>query len=329
MQNFGHFIKSILQNEKLSIVDVGATGGPELHWRKWEELCFFYTFDPDPRATTWECSFKNHPFGLWSHPCTKALYLASYSPASSLFKPNQEMLSSFHVHSAMQEVGIQTIELETLDRTLSGQTVDFIKIDAEGAELEILKGGQESLTSCLGVQLEALFCQLRHNAPTFADLDSFIRNFGFQLFQIQREHWIRKNGVSTFESAPQLIWGNVLYLLPKKSFLERLKKSSNPQPLFAKFILILLAYNLYDYAYELCDEVNLEEAKPLKQALSALSVSKKHVFYLLLSLLVGLGKYAYASKQSKQHRLNYINRKMRQLGNACLYLARNGFSLYD
>jgi Methyltransferase FkbM domain len=331
MRDIGHFIKSILQDEKLVIADVGATGGPEVRWKKWENLCFFYTFDPDVRAKPWSCPSKNYPIGLWSHRCTQTLHLASYPPASSLFRPNQELISPFSARSAMQEVGTRSIELDTLDHTLAGRIVDFIKIDAEGAELEILKGAKETLCSkSLGLQLEALFCPIRHNVPIFADLDSFIRNFDFQLFQIQREHWIRKNNVSTFESAPQLIWGNVLYLLSKKSFLKRLQKSPDPQHLFAKYILIVLAYNLYDYAYELCEEVNLEEAKKLKEALGLLSASKREVFKLMLSLSAGVGKYALAfSKKSKKHRLSYIIRKVRQLGSVCLYLGKNDFALYD
>jgi hypothetical protein len=331
MHALRHFIQSLLQEEKLSIADVGASGGAELRWRPWEKLCFFSTFDPDPRSTPWSSPSKNYPIGLWSYRCTQALHLASYPPASSLFKPNVELTSAFNTHGAMQQVGTRKIELDTMDRILGGQGVDFIKIDAEGAELEILKGAQKTLSSdCLGVQLEAFFCQLRHNAPTFSDLDVFIRLFDFELFQIQREHWLRKNNISTFGSTPQLIWGNVLYLLCKKAFLKKLKESPNPSHLFAKYILILFAYNLYDYAYEVCDAVPLEEAGELKRLLAQLPSPKKEALPLILSLLVGGGKYLCAfSKKSKKERLNYLHRKIRQLGTLCLYLGKNDYALYD
>lgn len=324
-------LKSILPNEKLCIADVGAAGGPELRWKPWEAFCFFYTFDPDPRTKQWSCPSRNYPTGLWSHPCTQTLHLASYPPASSLFKPNTDWLSSFPTSKAMQETGLCSIELEALDRVLADQKVDFLKIDAEGAELEILKGAQEKIShECLGLQLEALFCPIRHNAPTFADLDIFVRNFDFQLFQIQREHWIRNNHIASYESAPQLIWGNVLYLLPKKAFLSRLKASPNPTALFGKYMVILFAYHLYDYAFEVCEAVELEEAEAVKNWLRALGDRKESFFDLILSLSVGAGKYALSfSRQSKQHRLNYLKRKMRQLGHACLYISKNDFALYD
>jgi hypothetical protein len=328
MPELGNFLKSLLQEQKLNLVDVGATGGPELRWKKWQDLCFFHTFDPDPRADPWNGSSKNYPIGLWSHKCSQTLHLASYPPASSLFLPNQEWTGSFSVN--IESVGTRRIDLCTMDSLLRNQIIDFIKIDAEGAELEILKGGQTTLNSCLGFQLEVLFCPIRHNAPTFADLDSFVRNYDFQLFQIQREHWLRKNKIAFFESTPQLIWGNVLYLIPKKIFLSRLKQNPQPGILFAKYMLILFAYNLYDYAYELCEEVPLEEGSQLKHLLSKLSTSKKELLKLLLSLAAGGGKYAWAfTKKKKQDRLSYLRRKVRQLGKACLYFGRNDFAIYD
>ena len=324
-------IQSLLGEEKLNIVDVGSTGGPELRWRKWENACFFYTFDPDPRAQSWSSTSKNFPVGLWSHRCSQTIHLASYPPASSLFKPNQEFLSAFSVQSAMQEVGTKKIELHTLDQILNGHPIDFLKIDAEGAELEILKGATHTLNQqCLGMQLEALFCPIRQNAPSFNDLDTFAKNFDLQLFHIQREHWMRKNKISAYVSNPQLIWGNVLYLLPKRIFLKKLKQSDNPKLLLGKYLLILLAYNLFDYAYELCEEVSFEETEKLKEVLQGLSLSKKEVVKLVFSLLVGAGKYGLCfSTKSKQNRLSYLKRKVRDLGTLCLYLGKNDFALYD
>jgi hypothetical protein len=122
----------------------------------------------------------------------------------------------------------------------------------------------------------------------------------------------------------------VLYLLPKKSFLKRLAQSSNPRYLFGKYILILLAYHLYDYAYELCEEADLEAAHELKKLLHTLSISKKQLMRLIVSLFIGAGKYALAfSKKTRQHRLDYLVRKTRQIGNACLYLGKNEYALYD
>lgn len=326
------FLKSLFLERKLSIVDVGATGGPEVRWKKWSDLCFFHTFDPDPRAQPWSSCSKNYPIGLWSRQCTKMLNLTAYPPATSLFKHNHEALQVFQNHAQLEVVGKKRIKLDTLDQCLEGHSVDFIKIDAEGAELEILKGSEKILrTQCLGLQLETCFFPLHKKAPTFSELDLFVRAFDFQLFQLEREHWVRKNRILTFDSAPQLIWGNALFLLSKTTFLKRLETSPDPETLFLKYIVILLAYHLYDYAYELCEELSLEIAKELKKELRSLSPSKgRYLTQLILSLVVGGGKYALCfSNKRKQHRLCYLKRKVRELGHACLYLGKNDYALYD
>jgi FkbM family methyltransferase len=172
MQEIVTLILSTLKGEKLYIADVGAAGGPEPHWSLWERGCFFYTFDPDPRVTPWSGSCQNFPIGLWSHKCTQQLHLAAYPQATSLFKPNFAFLDSFAASAYLKEIGTRSIELNGLDTVLSGKSLDFLKVDAEGAELEILKGAMKALSNqCLGLQLEALFSPIRQNAPTFSDLE--------------------------------------------------------------------------------------------------------------------------------------------------------------
>jgi hypothetical protein len=166
--------------------------------------------------------------------------------------------------------------------------------------------------------------------PPLVISNLFLRNFDFQLFHIQREHWLRKNDIATFDSAPQLIWGNVVFLLSKQAFLKRLKVSSNRETLFAKYLLIAMAYRLYDYAYELCEEVDLPISAPFLKALSSFKISKKELVRLLFSLLAGFGRYTLSfSASSKQNRSAYLIRKARKFGQACLHLSRNHFAFYD
>ncbi len=322
---------TLLEQERLCVADVGGAGGPEPQWKGWENLCFFYTFDPDPRAQPWSTPSQNFPIGLWSQKSTQPIHLTAYPPASSLFKADSEVVETFQLNHLFKEIGTRNVKLDTVDKVLAEHRVDFLKIDAEGAELEILKGATRVLTQqCLGLQVEALFSPLRRNAPLFSELDTYVRYFDFELFQLQREHWIRKNRISTYDSTPQLIWGNVLYLLPKKLFLKRLKESATPEKLFAKYILILLAYKLYDYAYELCEAFSSPHSEKIKELLCSLPQSKKALLPLFLSLLTGSTKYLLSfSPSSKADRRHYLKRKLRELGKTCLYLAKNDFALYD
>ena len=91
--------KRLLGEEKISLVDVGATGNPKGVWREAEPFSRFVLFDPDPRA---ELDTKKNavifPIGLWSSSATQKLHLATNPEASSLFEFNIPLLGQFKTH---------------------------------------------------------------------------------------------------------------------------------------------------------------------------------------------------------------------------------------
>lgn len=60
----------------------------------------------------------------------------------------------------------------------------FLKLDVQGAELDILKGGNESLARAELVQLEVPFASYNEGAPTAADVIAFMDLRGFVLFDV-------------------------------------------------------------------------------------------------------------------------------------------------
>ena len=53
--------------------------------------------------------------------------------------------------------------------------VDFIKLDTQGSELDILHGAGSLLDNCSGLQLEVMFSPLYEGQPLFADVDAYLR----------------------------------------------------------------------------------------------------------------------------------------------------------
>ncbi|MBS0623577.1 MAG: hypothetical protein JSS62_03045 [Verrucomicrobia bacterium] len=92
-----------------------------------------------------------------------------------------------------------------------------------------------------------------------------------------------------------------------------------------------MSYRLYDYAYEICEEVMSEELKDFQQLLEKLAQPRLgHVLSLIGSFLVGLSQYMLIfNKNAKRHKACYLRRKLRQLGASCFYVSKNNYALYD
>jgi FkbM family methyltransferase len=77
-----------------------------------------------------------------------------------------------------------TLPMRTLDDVAEPKSPTFLKIDAQGAELEILKGGSKTLEACEIVQLETALLPYNEGAPTAAEVVSFMDQRGFAIFDV-------------------------------------------------------------------------------------------------------------------------------------------------
>ncbi|MEP6614287.1 MAG: FkbM family methyltransferase [Mucilaginibacter sp.] len=82
---------------------------------------------------------------------------------------------------------VETRNLTPLDKLLENSPFakpDFIKIDTQGYELEILKGGEKTLAHAEFVLLEVSFLDIYINCPLITDTVSFMKQRGFVVYDI-------------------------------------------------------------------------------------------------------------------------------------------------
>jgi hypothetical protein len=77
-------------------------------------------------------------------------------------------------------------DCRTLDYTIKDLglpfSFDFIKVDAQGAEYEILRGAENFLThSCIGLHLELFNIPLYKEIKLLPEVAEYLRGFGFSL----------------------------------------------------------------------------------------------------------------------------------------------------
>lgn len=86
----------------------------------------------------------------------------------------------------------ERVTLDTIDNLIRElPTPDFIKIDVEGYQLEVLRGGEH----CLRTHAPLLIAELKDvgetNRAIFGEIEDYVSDLGYQLYEI-RKHSIRR-----------------------------------------------------------------------------------------------------------------------------------------
>jgi FkbM family methyltransferase len=317
-------IAEMLTKSPLIVADVGAAGGVDPRWQSLRGLVRFLAFEPRSDEVFVDPTIKRFSTALGDRKGSRALHVTRYSQSSSLYPLNYDLLNDFMVRAHFELLRVESVEVNTLDNCLAtapGDWPDFLKVDVEGAELEVLRGSEAILKkTALGIRTEVSFAPRHVGAALFGDVDSFLRQRGYTLFVLNRELMIRDQRFHTPISQPQCVWGDALYFLTRRAFFERLQSTPPDQRaiLTVKFVTMLCAHGAYDYAAEVVaasrDSGIIEPliGNELTQAIR-LSVKGarpyfcKGVFGLLFSLIVWL--ISLPSAKSRSLARAYVRRR--------------------
>jgi FkbM family methyltransferase len=104
--------------------------------------------------------------------------------------------SVFEETSPYPRVDVQktTRTLDTLLSLRPYPPIDMLKLDVQGSELEVLKGGTRALEKAHAVLLEASLVPVNAGCPPFSEVVGFLSNCGFRLFDFCSQVR-RKDGV--------------------------------------------------------------------------------------------------------------------------------------
>lgn len=100
---------------------------------------------------------------------------------NGLFKENSS--------APFQSVPVRT---ETLDKVCKGILYDFIKLDCQGAEVSILRGGANTLKGAKLIQLEVQIQDYNEGAPRIGDVIAEMSVLGFRVYDIVDFHYSSK-----------------------------------------------------------------------------------------------------------------------------------------
>ena len=135
-----------------------------------------------------------------------------------------------------------------------------MKIDTEGSELDILKGGEKILENILGLVVEINFFDFHKNQVKFEEIKNFLSNKKIELIDFTRTvKWERHN----HRHHGQIQVADTLFLRSPENLLLKYNAKSIDLDVVRFYVTILIVYNRSDYINFLLKKMNSEEKKVL------------------------------------------------------------------
>ena len=275
MSNLPKLLQEYLKANPLTLLDIGALGGVKEPWLKLNQYLHVLSFEPQEESSATK-SFEMDSVALFNTQSSSQLYITKRRDSSSLLEPNREVLDRYGNGESFTIVDKISVQTDTLDNQVQKHGInfiDFIKLDTQGSELQILQKSEQVLaTSVFGVEVEVNFIERYKKQGFFTDVDILLKNAGFELFDIQRRYHKRKDGISLGKSRGQLTHGTALYFRTQESALHIINKHSSAkrESLIAHFILCTLVYGYNDFAAEILKRHKESLSDPLTQSLENL-----------------------------------------------------------
>lgn len=195
------------------IIDVGANrGGTALRYLEFSENVEIHCFEPTPahleilRGRFVESPRVHvHEYGLGSKPSTMLMHINRMQDTNSLLESTRIGATS---DKSCETVDKVEVEIRTLDdecRRLGLDSIDLLKLDVQGYELEVLRGASGLLNrrKIRLVYTETYFKPQYHNQPLFWEIGSYLSGFGFSLVDFY----------DLYYNEEQVLWGDAIFSL--------------------------------------------------------------------------------------------------------------------
>ena len=171
-------------------LDVGAQGGffnANIFPKKYNNFFSPIVVEPlaDEAQKLIQQNYKVISKGLWSTNCKKKLYvLQRRSGSSSMYKPSKNAFDlynfkkkNFSLFDVSEEIDIEcTTAKESLNK-LNIKHLDFLKIDTQGSELEILKGLEEYFPLMMKIEVQVV--PMYENVPDWSELINYLYKMNY------------------------------------------------------------------------------------------------------------------------------------------------------
>lgn len=183
-----------LLDEPVVVVDAGCRWGATSSWSSLGSALRVLAFDADAdecarltAAQSDDDPVRYVPTALGAHNGVATLHVAREPACSSIFPPDPVALRERPLLELIATVSTATVPLARLDDWAAEagiSAVHAMKLDVQGAELEILRGAPTLLGGVRVVEIEVTFTPIYTGQALFGDVDAYLRRHGFELWRL-------------------------------------------------------------------------------------------------------------------------------------------------
>ncbi|MBG0791126.1 MAG: FkbM family methyltransferase [Desulfovibrionaceae bacterium] len=242
----------------LNLVDIGCSGDLDAKWDPVLHLINYVGFDPNKeeceRLNAEPSTFHSKqylPFAVYDGK-DHTLYKTASIYCYSLRPPNRPWLDRFAYRDLFEVVGTETVSTRRLDsiKELAGMDVDAIKVDSQGLDRSILESGEDLLKAAMYVEAEPGFLENYSGEETFSEVDIYLREKGFLLFDLELFRQPRTGELGKASPVQQLLWCQGLWL---HDFIAHPPAERLTRGKALKTLLLCAVTSCWDFGLELAE----------------------------------------------------------------------------
>jgi FkbM family methyltransferase len=249
-------------------------------------------FEPNPeelhrlRATRpGTCRYLPHVLGKGG-PAT--FHVTRYPGCSSLYPPDPAVIDLFTSIGTGEGGNFRVLRTEPVQTTRLDDVpdcppADYLKLDVQGAELDVLQGGARALAHALVLDVEVEFVPLYKGQPLFGDVQVFLRDHGFVLHKLvdvagRAFHPLAPGG-NPCAPVSQVLWADAVFVRDFTA-LDRL----TPEQLLKAAAVLHDVYWSYDLVHRLLEEYDRRLGTDLVRRYDATVLSGRSLPTLYMNL---------------------------------------------
>jgi hypothetical protein len=192
-------------DDPLFVVDVGASGGIDGYWHEFGDQLRAVGFDPlvaeverlnadAPTGVRYEAAWVTRREPVNADEPRSTQFFRRTSAVRAVEISGLDYAREHYNAGAPVELSEDRVVLDERFGSDEGPRIDFLKVDTDGGDFDVLRGAEEILGNggVLGLAVEAQFHgPVSAEANLFSNIDRYLRGFGFGLFDLEVNRYSR------------------------------------------------------------------------------------------------------------------------------------------